>query len=687
MKEGLPNAHNDDFNPLRSSEPGRYVYICIKVALALLALLIVVLLASYTIRRYSGDIFSVERARDGILALQQPWGYSLVDAWDEYRDWIERHGIRFEQSAFDDLSVMVIESLLDSNSAHLPREEISLFGRIYLGMHSGVLRLLFLSVASLRLCLAISAITFYLGFIAYRPYRGDDALGQMGNGRVFYSGVRAGLENLSSNGAPDAQIRGFACPQMGTSAEARASALWKILTEYKATNQTNESLVRVLVKNASVAPYVAAADEEKLLSNIFEGGELLSNTQRILSVALSLHKLYSAGNHSDIEQVETSSADSPLLNSVTYADKIYISLHTVLSPEMRKMIGSLSSAEVATSVLALECGKVLAHAFEGGRWTRKSNFPHLSARAVLHSVSDYPRDYTFEQRNYIRRGLIYAARKSAFAPVRMPVDMCDKSWVLRQWMEILLACPHELAAVTQEVELVGIVREAHLRWCDEFFGGRVFLAPEAAAGGYATPTNLLFLPASQVVRILRGVVSKDTIRRMHSLLEHVAAQQRLQRIHSPEDDTGPTQQLSFDRLPDPPSQEEIKTLAALHGLRPDEVSDWCALRVILSSYGWLASRVGDYSVPNTSIIFAVFKCQRALEGCNALGFLGKPGMVPFRGSKLDERWGRNWSSRFSNVQKATMSETPEDYEKLLQGIEDIEDLESELTTSPPLTVS
>ena len=45
-------------------------------------------------------------------------------------------------------------------------------------------------------------------------------------------------------------------------------------------------------------------------------------------------------------------------------------------------------------------------------------------------------------------------------------------------------------------------------------------------------------------------------------------------------------------------------------------------------------------------------------------------MVPLRGAKLEQRWGRSWSSRFKYADKATMSETTEDYEKLLQGIEE-----------------
>jgi hypothetical protein len=97
--------------------------------------------------------------------------------------------------------------------------------------------------------------------------------------------------------------------------------------------------------------------------------------------------------------------------------------------------------------------------------------------------------------------------------------------------------------------------------------------------------------------------------------------------------------------------------------------------------------VGDYSVPTTSIIFAVFKADRPLAHMNTLGLLGRPGMVPVRGSKLIDRWGRNWSARFTYVKKATMAETQDDYEKLLKGIEDVEPLDEESATQSSTVVS
>jgi len=452
-------------------------------------------------------------------------------------------------------------------------------------------------------------------------------------------------------------------------------------------NATNEFLIRILVKNGATAPYVALPEEEELLKRAFSGDMVGANTAYLLDAALELHTAYRAGKAFQEEAADTSAPNEGPQSSQQFAKLVRQSLHQVLSPTMREEIASISPQEIATAILALESGKILAHSFEGGRWVRRSNFPHLSARAVLHSVIEYPEDYSFEERARIRRALIYAARKSAFAPVRMPIDMTDDCWVLRQWIEVLLACPHELTAVTDEVELVGIVRESHQAWCREFFESGTVLTPDISAHSYSTPTDLLFLPVVKVVALLRKVVPSSRIARMHYLLDRVRTKQQLQRLHTPDGDTGPIEQLSFDRVHAPPSDAEVINISQAHGMAQQELSDWLALKVILSSYGWLASRVGDYSVPETSTIFAVFKPENPLEGVNSLGLLGKPGMVPVRGSKLAPRWGRQWANRFVYVRKVTMAETGEDYQKLLQGIEDIDDPIDESSTRQSTVVS
>ncbi|MEY4700300.1 MAG: hypothetical protein RL326_487 [Pseudomonadota bacterium] len=676
MTEGLPSPNDREISALlRTSKRRKVLRVMVQLAWGLVFSLFAALLISHL---NNSETSSPERDRarleQDLISIQQPWADALAVQWDSYREWLSRHAIRQEAELFDSLSTIVVHSAINSNAASIPVDELGLLGKAYLAFHTGGVRVLFFVFASARLCFVVGVVAFFFGITGVSAYTKEDALGQMGNGRVFYSGARAGLEKLAANGAPDVQIRGFACPQFSTVAEAQASPIWRVIKKYGAANATNEFLTRILVKNGSTAPYVAFPEEEELLKRSFSGDAVALNTAHLLDVTLQLHALYRAGEAPEGTPASASRSDGEgALSSSQFAQRVAEALHQVLSPTMRVEIASISPHEIATALLALESGKILAHSFEGGRWVRRSNFPHLSARAVLHSVVEYPKDYSFEQRARIRRALIYAARKSAFAPVRMPIDMTDDCWVLRQWMEVFLACPHELTAVTDEVELVGIVRESHQSWCGEFFESGTVITPEISAHSYSTPTELLFLPVVTVVNLLRKVVPSPRISRMHYLLERVRTKQQLQRLHTPDGDSGPIEQLSFDRVVTPPSEEDLLEIARLHGMRKEDLSDWLALKVILSSYGWLASRVGDYSVPETSTIFAVFKPDSQLEGVNSLGLLGKSGMVPVRGSKLEPRWGRQWANRFVYVRKVTMAETMEDYEKLLQGIEDIDD--------------
>lgn len=676
MTEGLTSPNEREISSLlRTSKQRRILRAIIQLAWGIIISLFAALFISHLNNSGSSSPErDRERVQQDLISIQQPWAEEFALQWESYRQWLGRHAIRQEAELFDSLSTIVIHSAISSNAASIPADELGFLGKAYLAFHTGAVRVLFFVFASARLCLVAALVAFFFGITGVNAYTKADALGQMGNGRVFYSGARAGLEKLASNGAPDVQIRGFACPQFSTTAEAQASSIWRVIKQHGATNATNEFLTRILVKNGSTASYVAFPEEEELLKRSFSGEAVASNVAYLLDATLQLHALYRAGEVPEGTTPPTSQTEGgKALSSKEFAQRVRDSLHQVLSPTMRAEIATISSHEIATALLALESGKILAHSFEGGRWVRRSNFPHLSARAVLHSVVEYPKDYSFEQRTRIRRALIYAARKSAFAPVRMPIDMTDDCWVLRQWMEVFLACPHELTAVTDEVELVGIVRESHQSWCQEFFESGTVLTPEISAHSYSTSTELLFLPVVRVVTLLRKVVPSARISRMHYLLERVRTKQQLQRLHTPDSDTGPIEQLSFDRVDTPPSEEELLTIAQLHGMRRDDLSDWLALKVVLSSYGWLASRVGDYSVPETSTIFAVFKPENQLEGTNSLGLLGKSGMVPVRGSKLAPRWGRQWANRFVYVRKVTMAETVEDYEKLLQGIEDIDD--------------
>ncbi len=678
--EGLPNPKDKDLDFLRSSGRRNYVHLALKLLAGLIAVVGLGFFVLYTIHIYRGTELDVAAIHRQLLALNAPWAEQFSDNLQLQREWLESHGTYTEAKIFDEISSVLAQSAIAVASE--AEGDMSFFSATYVGLHTGAVRVLFLIVASLRVWLVSILIAVCLGINRFKPYAGDDVLGQMGNGRLFYSGLRADLDRVTEEGYPDTQVRGLACPQLVSSTEARASELWRILTEFGASNVTNETLVAIILANGETAPYVTYPEEDQLLRKAFDGESLRDNTKHLLSSVLSLHALYAAGEIRGAVPAPATSGHAA--SSFEYADRVRHAMHRILIPEMRQLIGSIPAAEIATTLLALEAGKVLAHSFEGGRWIKRSNFPQLSARAVLHSVVGYPGDYDFSSRQRIRRALIYASRSSSFAPVRMPIDLSEDIWVLRQWSEILLACPHELEAVSDEVELVGLVRHAHRKWSREFSDSSVVVSPEMAQSSYATPSNLLFLPLSRVLAILRKALDSAEIRRIEQLGAVVSSRQKVTQLARDAGDESALEHPAFERVFPPLAEEEMATLARIHALNPNDVRDWSALRIVLSSYGWLARRVGDYTVPDSSLIFAVFQADASLDGVNSLGFLGKLGMVPFRGSKLHERWGRNWANRFLFVNGATMAETTEDFEKLLKGIKDTAP-EDPLIAGAPLT--
>jgi hypothetical protein len=173
-----------------------------------------------------------------------------------------------------------------------------------------------------------------------------------------------------------------------------------------------------------------------------------------------------------------------------------------------------------------------------------------------------------------------------------------------------------------------------------------------------------------LVQVLREIVSPVTLSRMRALINAVAlSQQRLEASITDGEGTPPPAH-SFDKVHSLPHDERIHSLAETHSMPPDVISDWLVLKHVLSCFGWLASRVGDYTVPETSTIFAVFQTSPPLGSANGHGRTGRAGMVPLRGSKLREQLGAGWVVNFTSVERVAMAERQVDFEKLLKGIED-----------------
>jgi hypothetical protein len=664
----LPTPSARDLDLLRSTRRARVGRTVVTVALSLAAFLFLSLFATYLLRLRFGEPSSPPAQRAQLVQLRTHWSSDFTQGLDRTRDWFQDHGTATEAALFDGLSGVVVDSLLSSNSAALPEGDLTQFGHIFIAIHISIVRLLFFIIASFRLCVAVGLLAFARGIVAWKPYRASDALGQMGNGRVFYSGAYATLEAVTPEGIPDKLTRGLACPQTSSLHEAKRSALWQVLLSFSVANRTNAALTQILVRNSSTAPYVPLAGDEARLAQTFNQTDLLTNATALLNAVLSVHSECKAGVDADEQGgAEEGSLSDP---EISYPERVASVLRRVLTPAMRTEFARMPPAEIATFVLAFESGKVLAHSYEGERWVRRSNFVHLSARAVLHSLVEYPAEYPPEVRTRIRTALVYAARKSPFSPIRLPVNLDTPSQALRQVAEVLLACPHELPDVATELELLSLVRGAHAEWCHRFSNNAGELFIKIQGLGYSTRTNLLFLPIGPLVTGLRLIIPQATLERMKTLVQAVAAAQARAESQRGEDEGSVVPAFSFERVRPVPALQNLDSLAAGQRIHSTDLHDWLVLRYVLSSFGWLASRVGDYTVPDTGVVFAVFQANQPLTGANSFGRLGASGMVPLRGTKVREQLGASWHGYFTEADRVVIAETDKEYERLLQGIED-----------------
>ncbi|NDC38807.1 MAG: hypothetical protein EBZ48_12270 [Proteobacteria bacterium] len=574
-------------------------------------ILLVLLVSVRFLYRYSGDTESIESARQLLVQSAGVWGQDFSDSQEHYYAWLLRRGTSIEIRLFGRLSQGLFESAGNFAGRY---DDPGLLARMYLGLHGGVLRVGFILIAAARLWFVVIGAFLWIGLRPLGTWRGRDALGQTGNGKIFFSGVRVGLDNPTPDGAPSEQITGLACPAATSLPQARATALAKVLALHGATTTTNLRLVAIIDAHKDIPAYIAAPGEEAELSSFFEGAELAMNAEQLLHGALTLHASYRGESDSepvlrtDLGELLKAARQGRKLTAAEYGAIVVDALDRVLTSKSKESLALLDAASVATVVLALEAGKSLAYAKEGGRWARKSNFPQLSARAVLHSVPEFALEYDFDLRATIRRALIFGARSSVFAPVKFPVDLRAESRAARQWVELLMATPHRLTTLADEVQLLGLVGELHQKWEQGFFDGAQALDPEVIDQAFATPQNLLFMPVSRVVALLRRATDPAEISQLEALVAVVSQEQR-RRVTSRsnpqegEDEKGIIP--SYERIFAPFTPQETANLTAVHGVSAEDARAWSSFRVVLNAYGWLGRRVADRSVPESSVVFSV----------------------------------------------------------------------------------
>lgn len=596
----------------------------------------------------------------------------LLERDEELRGFLRRYTSSLEASLYEGVSKSVLP--LVAGAAHKNEgESMSLFSVLYVVVLKGTLHAVFLILACWRIWAAVILITVANRILKYGPYKSkNDLIGVCGNGRLFYSGIRGSLDNVTPQGAPDIQVPGLVCLSYAPDEQVEQSSLYRLIQSYGVANNTTKRLVAHLIKDEMIPSYVGRNGEEGLLTKRFEGVSLIENCGFILENALFLHARYREGYFHDPDfddgTPEREVGGTEPIRKEENASLLLRSLHRVLTPKMREDLAKVSALDLATTVLAYEAGKLLAWGFEGGRWIRRSNFTELSARAVLHSVPYFGQEYSYDSRMQIRRALIFGSRFSVLGPVRFPTDLTPEARAARQWVEVLMSLPHELQSAADEIELCGIVQDLYGHWSKNFLDKVISSDLEIVEGAFVGPSHALYMPLGVLLKSLREITDNKTIKRLEELVFLVSQKQKLQILSSDLSGDGVGGLPAYQKILPPISYPEMKRLSVLHKISMEDLRDWSALRIVLNNYSWLARRVGNRSVPESSLAFVTFKSDDPRFRANDKGVVGMPGTVPLRGTRLDSQFGKSWANRYVAATDIHLAETEEDYGKLLADI-------------------
>ncbi len=584
-----------------------------------------------------------------------------------YAEWLEGKLGRGSSESFLSLTSILVDS-----SGIVPATG-DFVSESWIGLHKGLIRAVFLIVAWWKFCALAILIAFMWSMRTWQVYFSKDILGRQTNGRLFYSGIRGDLKKINTFGAPDVLVPGLACPKISTAAAVKVSPLGKILEHYGAANSTNTYLAGILCAYKTWPAFVALRNEYALLEAAYKNTTLTNHAALVLDAALSLRETY-CKYKDNIETLNTLGVDPVSEEQMTpeqYISKLKLSFNRVLSSEWKLAITELSAKELAAIVLAHEAGKVMAYTDEGHRFFRTSIFPQLCARSVLHSVPDLDTDFTYSERNTIRRAIIYASRKSVYGPVKFTLDLTPQTRAARQWVELLMACPHELKIVGEEVELYGLICEIHARWSKGFIDDLMVQSADKLKG-FITQGTVLYVPLNKLIPYFTNNIESKVLARLAHLVAAVSHRQQLTLAEIAT--TGIGKIPDYQKIYTPLTTDQISKLSKDHKLDPKIVADWSPLRDVLNYYSWLGRRVGDSTVSDNSIIHLAVRRDTESYGSLEDASECHSGMVALRATRLIDRWGVNWAHKYDQVFSVTSVDNMEEFEKFKRG-ESLDDID------------
>ncbi|HMO17886.1 MAG TPA: hypothetical protein PKA63_06670 [Oligoflexia bacterium] len=491
-----------------------------------------------------------------------------------------------------------------------------------------------------------------------------------GNG-PFYSGIYGPYRPNNSFSGTDLSCPGLACPPMASREETEKMALVGLLERYGAKNDTNIELLQVVYAHANFPHYVGAessiqaeevlgpTDDDQRVSQTglvgTEKGILLAGVMEALPSVLEAH----AVARRYVSSLKNQNLDTRALNEnfpghVKAMEKLIEPLGEVskillssLTPDRLWALADIPPSIVASAYLAIEAGKSLVYKPHVSGYSRISLYPHLQARAVIHSLVPYHQEYDGDSRLLIRQAIISSRRHGDFGRAFLPIRMPAKSRALRDWLEILYAENEKKQEVASLVELDAHIEEVHInfrsRLTQKIRGGAKDKSQSEKnhqlSKGLAYK-SVVMLPLEGLVKLAISGFHKQRLRKIAVLLDVTRKNQ--------------TQITTSARLPgfkrqameaDTSAEDKdliVKKIKELPG--GGEIYDvWRIVRRMLTKYNWLSTRVGDDSVPLVGVVHGIL---RKVDKDHRTKHLFMDALVPLRQRRFTEILGKHWENTY-----------------------------------------
>ncbi len=553
--------------------------------------------------------------RESLTAMvtRDPKGTSpLVHAIDGYRTWLADRSGSTQVLIFESLLSLSINGglLIHDFRSGESETQIPIAGW-NLGTIGVIARCAFVILAGFKLWITAALLTVLLKWLLLRPYSGNDILGQTGNGRPFFSGMQVPIELTEVAGSPSLHVRGLACLPKGSTKSASSRNLLRCLDQFEASNATNRELVAVLAGAPTIPKQPV---------------ELADYAEVLLASSLLAHRDMSAPESGEFKADQSNFVPDKLNTEIASV------FRRVITPDLRPHLAGVAPGEIATLVLSVQAGKILASTQTENGWIQNSSYPNLSARAVLHSLENYPTDYSANQRQRLRQALVFAIRQTDFGQVCLPAGFSPDFQALRSWSELCLASPNELDQKANAVESTNWQNLIHQRF-QESLGGLMDSPQGSDALAACCCGNVVLIPQSRIVNVFSASINPTDLRRMVELAQVI----------------------------DP----DIKDVP---GTAPDSPhATWRVIHRALSQHGWLCQKVGTSSVPTGGVVTVVVEPE-------ANGLEGTPGklivlkdVVPIRASLVTRSLGDEWRRRVACVRGLSVITSESELQEVLSG--------------------